>query len=66
MIRRSSLITGSPADWARALHVIDRGRRRLPRREMNWLLDQIIVVQDAEREARDAGPRPLRRPEGER
>ena len=53
MIRRS-LIAGTPADWARTLHVIDRGRRPLPRRELNFLLDQIIVAQDAEREARAA------------
>ena len=51
MIRRG-LIAGGPRDWAWALHVIDLGRRRLPRRELNFLLDQVIVAQDAEREAR--------------
>jgi hypothetical protein len=53
MIRRG-LIAGGSADWAWALHVIDRGKRRLPQRDLNFLLDQIIVSQDAEREARAA------------
>jgi hypothetical protein len=60
MIRRS-LIAGGVADWARALHVVDRARR-LPLREMNFLLDQIIVSQDAEREARAAAIERLRKP----
>jgi hypothetical protein len=51
MIRRG-LIAGGPQDWAWALAVIDRGKRRLPRREMNFLLDQIVIAQDSEREAR--------------
>ena len=50
MIRRS-LIAGSPADWANALRVIDSGKRPLAQRELNLLLDDIIVAQDAEREA---------------
>jgi hypothetical protein len=50
MIRRG-LIAGSARDWANALAVIDRGKR-LPRRETNFLLDQIVIAQDAEQEAR--------------
>lgn len=51
MIHRS-LIAGSLADWTKALRTIDSGPRRLPQREMNWLLDQIAIAQDAERDAR--------------
>jgi hypothetical protein len=48
-----SLIAGGVADWVRALHELDDGKR-LPLREQNFLLDQIIVSQDAEAEAREA------------
>jgi hypothetical protein len=53
MMRRS-LIAGGSRDWIAALSVIDRGRRVLPLREQNFLLDEIILAQDAEREARAA------------
>jgi hypothetical protein len=32
----------------------DRGKRRLPLREQNWLLDDVIIAMDAEAEARAA------------
>jgi pyrimidine operon attenuation protein/uracil phosphoribosyltransferase len=51
MIRRS-LIAGTAADWIAALRVIDRGKRRLPLREQNFILDNIITAQAAEAEAR--------------
>jgi hypothetical protein len=62
MIRRG-LIAGNPRDWASALNVVDRGKRKLPRREMNNLLDTLALSIDAEREAKAAAERlPTRRP----
>lgn len=49
---RRSLIAGSPADWAKALRVIDSGKRVLTPVETNNLLDTLALVIDAEREAR--------------
>jgi hypothetical protein len=49
---RRSLVAGSARDWAWALGVLDRGKRRLPVRELNFLLDEIVLQQDAEVEAR--------------
>jgi hypothetical protein len=45
-------VAASSQQWAEALSVIDRGRRRLPRREMNWILDDVAIAIDAENEAR--------------
>ncbi len=49
---RFSAVAGSARQWAAVLNTIDRGKEKLPRREMNWLLDDVIIAQDAEREAR--------------
>jgi hypothetical protein len=57
-----SLIAGGSADWAWALGVVDRSKRRLPRREMNNLLDTLALSIDAEREARAAAIERLRKP----
>jgi hypothetical protein len=51
---RRGLIAGSSRDWAWALGVVDRGKRRLPLREQNFILDNVVIAQDAEAEARDA------------
>jgi hypothetical protein len=61
---RRGLIAGGSRDWIAALHAIDRcrGKRRLARREMNFLLDQIALAQDAEREARATAVERLRKP----
>ena len=53
MMRRPSLVFGSAADWAKALHVLDRGPRRLPPLEANNLLDTLALAVDAERETRE-------------
>jgi hypothetical protein len=58
---RRALIAGTAADWIKALGAVDRSSRRLPRREMNRLLDEIAISQDAEREARAAAIERLRR-----
>lgn len=49
---RRFLIAGSPADWAKALRVIDSGKRVPTLVELNNVLDALAVVIDAEREAR--------------
>jgi hypothetical protein len=64
---RRSLVSGDARAWAWALHVADRGKRRLTLREQNFLLDNIILAQDSEREARASAierltRRSLRRP----
>jgi hypothetical protein len=49
---RRSLVSGDARAWAWALHMADTGKRRLPLREQNFILDAIATAQDAEREAR--------------
>jgi hypothetical protein len=58
MMRRS-LISGDARAWAWALSVADnaRGKRRLPLREQNFILDNLAAAQDAEAEARAAAKR---------
>jgi hypothetical protein len=61
---RKSLIAGSAKDWAWALGVADRSKRKLPLQQQNWILDALIVAQDAEDEARKIARErlPTRRP----
>jgi hypothetical protein len=61
MMRRS-LVSGDARAWAWALDLADRGKRKLPLREQNFLLDAIATAQDAEREARAAARERLRTP----
>jgi hypothetical protein len=58
---KRSLIAGDAASWVRALRVLDRGGK-LPRRELNFLLDEIVLQQDAEVEAKAATRERLRKP----
>jgi hypothetical protein len=53
------LIAGGAKDWAAALALADnaRGKRRLPLREQNFILDNLAAAQDAEAEARAAAKR---------
>jgi hypothetical protein len=52
MIGRFSMIAGGSRDWIAALSAIDSGKRPLPQRELNNLLDTVALAIDAEREAR--------------
>jgi hypothetical protein len=58
---RRSLVFGTARDWAWALHLADTGKRRLPLREQNFILDAIVTAQDSEAEARAATLERLRR-----
>jgi hypothetical protein len=56
MLKRS-LIAGGVGDWAKALHILDNGKRRVSTRQLNLVLDEIILQQDAEVEAKAAAER---------
>lgn len=51
---RRSLIAGSAADWIKAVHELENGKRPISLAELNLALDGVVVAQDAEREAREA------------
>jgi hypothetical protein len=51
---KRSLVAGGARDWAWALQILDNGKRRVPLRQQNLVLDEIILAQDAERVARAA------------
>jgi hypothetical protein len=59
MMRRS-LVSGDARAWARALDLADRGKRKLPLRAQNFLLDALATAQDSEREAAAAASELLR------
>ena len=58
---RFSAVAGTPIEWGRLLDKLDRQRLRLPQRELNFLLDALVIAQDAEREAQTFRLRPRER-----
>jgi len=59
-VTRPSAVAGGAADWIAALHIVEAGRRKASRTNLNRILDNIIIAQDAEREARAATLRRLK------
>lgn len=49
---RFSAVAGTSSQWAALLDKVDRDRMALSQRDLNRLLDAIVIAQDAEREAR--------------